>query len=114
MAASIAAIFNRDKQARWYADRHMNLDDGVVRIYYLPTNAPPREIRLLEVNRMLAETTPLEPIDFGVGMNGEDAHTLYVLDVTPAQWEAIQRDEVRLPEGWTLDNSQELTRPQNS
>ena len=32
----------------------------------------------------------MQPIDFGVDIGGEDAHTLMVLDVTPAQWENIR------------------------
>jgi hypothetical protein len=101
--------FDRDSHARWYARRHLDTDDGVVRILYLPRDAPPREIRFLEVNTMISETPP-EPIDFGVNIGGEDAHTLYVLDVTPAQWEAIQAGTMPLPAGWTLDGSQELGR----
>jgi hypothetical protein len=63
----------------------------------------------LEVNRMISETTTPEPIDFGVDIGGADAHTLYVLDVTPSQWEASQRSEMGLPAGWVLDDeSQEL------
>jgi hypothetical protein len=92
----------------------MDIDDGVVRILYLPTNAPPREIRFLEVNRMVSETTPPEPIDFGVDIGGADAHTLYVLDVTPAQWEVLQRGEMALPDGWTLEGSRELRRRDKS
>ena len=86
----------------------MDIDSGVVSIHYLPTNAPPREIRFLEVNRLISETTPLEPIDFGVDIGNSNAHTLYVLDVTPAQWDAIHRGEMPLPDGWTLDGSQPL------
>jgi hypothetical protein len=88
----------------------MDIDNGVMRILHLPTNAPPREIRFLEVNRMISEMTPPEPIDFGVDIDGENPHTLYVLDVTPAQWEAIQARTMPLPAGWTLDDSQELGR----
>ena len=57
---------------------------------------------------MISKTTPPEPIDFGVDIDGDDAHTLYVLDVTPAQWEAIQAGTMPLPSGWTLEGSQEL------
>lgn len=109
MPGTTATAFDRDSQALWYARRHLDTDTGVERIYYLPTNAPPREIRFLEVNRMISETTPPEPIDFGVDISSANAHTLYVLDVTPSQWEAIQRGEMGLPDGWVLDdNSQEL------
>ena len=111
MPGTTEAVFDRERLARWYAGRHMAIDDAVERILYLPTNAPPREIRFLEINRMIAETTPLEPIDFGADAGAPDAHTLLVLDVTPTQWEAISRGEISLPDGWTYDEkSQELGR----
>ena len=100
--------FDRDKLARWYAKRHLDTDTGVVGIFYLPKGAPAREIRFLEINKLISETTPLEPIDFGVDIGGADAHTLYVLDVTPGQWEAIQKGTLALPHGWTLQASQEF------
>lgn len=103
-------VFDRDRYARWYAQRHFDIDRAIERILYLPANSPGREIRLLEVNGMISETTPPEPIDFGVDAGEADAHTLYVLDVTPAQWEAIQAGEISLPAGWSLDDSQELGR----
>jgi len=108
MSSSTETAFDRDSLASLYAKRHLDTDSGVARIYYLPTNAPPREIRFLEVNRLISETTPLAPIDFGVGVNDAERHTLYVLDVTPSQWDAIQRQEISLPAGWTLDGKQEL------
>lgn len=109
MPGMTETIFDRDAMALSYARRHFETDKGVERIYHLPTNAPPREIRFLEVNRLIAETAPPEPIDFGVDIDGANAHTLYVLDVTPSQWEAIRKNEMHLPDGWVLDeNSQEL------
>lgn len=110
MSETTEIAFDRDSLARWYASRHMDIDSGVERIFYLPKNAPGREIRFLEVNRLISETTPLEPIDFGVDIGGSDAHTLFVLDVTPAQWEAIRNETLDLPEGWTLDGRQEFVR----
>ena len=76
-------------------------------MYYLPAHAPEREIRFLELNDLMAvrENDPLEPIDFGVDMDGAESHTLLVLDVTPAQWDRIRRGELPLPDGWTLDDA---------
>lgn len=108
MSATTEAAFDRDNLARQYARRHLEIDSGVEEIHYLPANAPPREIRFLEVNRLISETTPLEPIDFGVAIDGADAHTLYVLDVTPDQWDAVRNGKLRLPAGWTLDGMQTL------
>ena len=103
-----AETFDRDNLARWYARRHLDTDAGVERILFLPKNAPPREIRFLEVNRLISEMTPPEPIDFGVDIGGAEAHTLYVLDVTPSQWDAIQRNELSLPAGWTLEDAEAI------
>ena len=110
MAGTAETTFDRDDFAEWYARRHLQTDAGVAEIHYLPTNAPPREIRLLEINKLISETTPLQPIDFGVDIGAAEGHTLYVLDVTPAQWEAIRNNQLSLPEGWTLDNEQVLGR----
>jgi hypothetical protein len=110
IASTTEIAFDRDGQARWYAKRHLETDSGVVEIHYLPTGAPPREIRFLEVNRLISGTTPLEPIDFGVDIGGAEGHTLNVLDVTPAQWDAVRKGELVLPAGWTLDNAQTLAR----
>lgn len=115
MPKTAATISDRDGLARWYARRHFEIDAGVERIFYLPTNAPSREIRLLEVNRLISETASPAPIDFGVDVDGDNAHTLYVLDVTPSQWEAIQKNELELPKGWVLDDhSQDMGRQQSA
>jgi hypothetical protein len=98
-------LFDRDAIAKQYADRHLKVDPGVVEIHYLPTNAPAREIRFLEVNGKIIETSHLEPIDFGVDVEGVNHHVLLVLDITPTQWQAIQGGKLDLPEGWSLDNS---------
>lgn len=99
--------FDRDSMARWYAKRHLKTDPGILTVYYLPAGAPAQEIRLVEINEMIADRNeaPLEPIDFGVDIGGVNGHTLMVLDVTPNQWEKIRRDELELPDGWSLNNA---------
>ena len=71
--------FNRDEAARWYANRHLKTDPGIREVYYLPRGSPEREIRLLEVNDLMADRQedPLEAIDFGVDIDGTNAHTLF-------------------------------------
>ncbi|MGH7134313.1 MAG: hypothetical protein ACREHD_01150 [Pirellulales bacterium] len=102
------AAFDRDRLAEWYGHRHYRTDAGVQRIFYLPANSPPREIRLLEVNGLIPEMSPLQPIDFGVDIGGAEAHTLYVLDVTANQWQAIENGELELPSGWSLEGKKEI------
>jgi hypothetical protein len=92
--------------ARWYAKEHLKTDPGIVSVYYLPTNADDREIRFVEVNNLIGDRSDeiLEPIDFGIDMGMETAHKLYVLDVTPEQWNRIKSLQLSLPGNWSLDN----------
>lgn len=103
---------SRDVAARSYANRHLKTDPGIREVYYLPTGAPEREIRFVEINEQIAnrERDPLEPIDFGIETNGATALRLMVLDVTPAQWEKISRKELSLPQGWTLKDATHFSR----
>jgi hypothetical protein len=104
--------FDRDAKARWYASRHLKTDPGIRTVYYLPADAPEREIRFIEVNDLIADRDnyPLEPIDFGVDIGGGEGHTFLVLDVTPAQWEKISKKELQLPKGWSLDGAVPFSR----
>lgn len=108
MTTDAPTTFDRDAMAKWYARRHLEFDPGVDRIYHLPVKAPPREIRFLEVNHEIFAITPLEPIDFGVDIRSAEGHTLNVLDVTPDQFPAIERNELPLPDGWELKGHQIL------
>lgn len=92
--------------AEWYAREHLNTDPGIQTIHYLPAGAGDREIRFIEVNTLLADRTDdaLEPIDFGVDMGSDNAHKLYVLDVTQNQWTRLESGELALPNGWSLED----------
>jgi hypothetical protein len=102
-----AVRFDRDSLARWYAGQHLRTDPGIVSVHYLPENADEREIRLIDVNRLICVRTDesLEPIDFGVDFGTDSEHKLRVVDVTPEQWERIQTGSLPLPSGWNLANS---------
>ena len=109
----IETTFNRDEMARWYATQHLEMDSGTKIIYYLPAGTPEREIRFLEVNDQIIarDAAPLEPLDFGVDIRGAEGHTLLILDVTPAQWERINKKELPLPKDWSLDHAIPFSRP---
>jgi len=100
--------FNRDAMAAWYARQHLNTDPGIVQVWYLPTNAEERVIRLLEINDLIADRDDnvLEAVDFGVDRYSENEHQLLVLDVTPSQWGRINNHHLSLPRGWTLKEAQ--------
>ncbi|MEX2288290.1 MAG: hypothetical protein WD648_14440 [Planctomycetaceae bacterium] len=99
--------FDRDSVARWYAKQHLKTDPGVSSVYFLPKNAGEREIRFIEINDLLADRNDhaLEPIDFGIDMGTENAHNLFVLDVTPTQWERIRAGNLQLPDDWSLEEA---------
>lgn len=107
--------FDRDSMARWYAKQHLKTDPGIRTVYYLPTNAPDREIRFIEINELVADRNDdsLEPIDFGVDAGMESEHKLFVLDVTPSQWNRIKRSSLPLPQGWTLKEAVSFPRKKN-
>jgi hypothetical protein len=101
-----ATQFNRDSMAHWYAKQHLKTDPGIRSVFYLPTHSPDREIRFIEINELVVDRNDdtLEPIDFGVDTGMESQHQLFVLDVTPKQWERIEHHLLPLPQGWSLDN----------
>jgi hypothetical protein len=102
-----ATQFDRDSTAAWYAEEHLKTDPGIVSVHYLPNNSDDREIRFVEVNRLIGDRTDdvLQPIDFGIDMGTDNAHKLFVLDVTPEQWERIKARELDLPGNWSLDGA---------
>lgn len=99
-----ATQFDRDSKASWYAKQHLKTDPGIRSVNYLPTDAPEREIRLIEVNELIAAMNDdsLEPLDFGVDTGMESEHKLFVLDVTPDQWDRIEQGSLTLPPDWSL------------
>jgi hypothetical protein len=96
--------FDRDSMARWYAKQHLKVDEGIEKVIYLPTNAGEREIRFLEINtEMLDPDDHLEPISYGVDMGTGNEHVLWIIDVTPEQYERIRNNTLQLPNNWNLD-----------
>ena len=82
-------------------------DPGIVAVYFLPNNADKREIRFVEVNSLIGDRNDdvLEPIDFGIDMGMDTEHKLFVLDVTPDQWNRIQKYDLNLPGNWSLEKA---------
>ena len=102
-----ALQFDLDAMARWYAHAHLKTDPGIQSVHYLPHLAGDKDIRLVEVNHLLAEQldSSLVPIDFGVDTGTDTEHRLFVLDVTPTQWQRIKSGTLPLPHGWSLKDA---------
>ena len=99
----IDTSFNRKSWAQTYARKHLETDSGIRLVIFLPEGAPADEIRLVEINEQIAvrDDDLLEAIDFGVDCDSPNAHRLKVLDITPGQWERIERNLISLPDGWS-------------
>jgi hypothetical protein len=96
---------SKEEFVDWIVKEHFAADKGIVKIVYLPADAPAEEVRLLEVNSLasLPENGPVEAVDFMPDVEGVP-FTLFVADVTPRQFEAIVNRQLDLPRGWRLEN----------
>jgi hypothetical protein len=96
---------DRGRIAEWVAKLHMSTDGSIRQVYYLPTDAPPREIRLLEINeRISAPEDQPEPLDFGLEVAGLTLR-LSVADVSKDQLEKMKQDPSNLPPGWKWEGA---------
>jgi len=95
---------SKDQFAVWMARQHLAIDKGIVKIAYLPGNAPADEVRLLEANALasLPENAPVEAVDFMPDIDGV-SFSLYVADVTLRQFESVVNGQLKLPTGWSLE-----------
>ena len=93
----------RDEVAAWLARTHFVVDVNIREVWYVPTGAPPDEIRFLEVNdRYLGPEHGMTPVVFHIN-DPEIPFRLLVVDVSSDELDQCLRDPSRLPAGWSLD-----------
>jgi hypothetical protein len=96
---------SKDGVARRLAEAHFHVDPGLTSIYRLV--APDREasatepIKLLEVSNE-TPASGVMPISFGPHMPSGIIFPSVIVEVTPEEFERIQRREMPLPHGWEL------------
>ncbi len=97
---------SRAQVAEWVAKRHMGADGGIHQVWFLQLGSPAGEIRLLEVSeRFTGEAAKIEPIDFGLDIEGAK-YKLLVADVSVEQLEKIKADPAKLlPKDWKIDGA---------
>lgn len=107
MTTTAVVPFDRQAWARHYALNHMDVDPGTMQVYFLPDQAPEREIRLVEINDSMVEreAASREALDFGVDVDADSPARLIVVDLTPGQWTRVTSGELPLPDGWSLDGA---------
>jgi len=110
MSTVSTKVFCAESWAKTYAQAHYKTDPGLVDVYFVPAPADVREVRLIEVNEMLAEREGdlVEPWVMRADADGDDAHNIAILDVTPSQWKRVSTDGGPLPPGWTLEGCKQI------
>jgi hypothetical protein len=101
------AVSNKDEVAKKLAHKHYDIEPGITRIFKL-RDKPEFEglastpIKLLEVN---VDTAPsgIMPLYFGPVPSSGIPYPSVIVEVTPEEFERIKVHELKLPEGWTID-----------
>ncbi len=97
---------DKDEVAKKLALKHFDIEPGITRIFKL-RDKPEFEtllsapIKLLEIN---ADTAPtgIMPLHFGPMPGSGIPYPSVIVEVTPNEFEKIQSQELKLPDGWTI------------
>jgi hypothetical protein len=103
----------KDEVVTSLAAQHFRVEPDlsrVVRIVSANENAPDEPIKLLEVNAATVATGSVEA--FGFAPTPAVPFATLIAEVTPEEYARIERNEIRLPEGWSLANAQQIPRPE--
>jgi hypothetical protein len=100
-------VSDKDEVAKKLANKHYDIEPGITRIFKLRdrpeleglSSAP---IKLLEVN---SDTAPsgIMPLHFGPMPGSGIPYPSVIVEVTPDEFERIKAHELKLPDGWTID-----------
>ena len=104
-------MLTREQAAQDLAEAHYSMDRSVRQIYRLVgdhEDAPQEPLKLLEVN---ADTLPagIVPVALGAIPSQGIAFPVVVVEITPTEFEQLERGELPLPHGWRRDGA--LPRP---
>ncbi|MFZ5480616.1 MAG: hypothetical protein ACOZNI_27885 [Myxococcota bacterium] len=94
----------KEAAARAIADYHRLAEDSIVLIarYRSSEHEPDSEpIRLLEVN---ADTPASGIVPVHFGPTRDTPYPIVVIEITPEEYRGLVAGELRLPDGWRLQN----------
>jgi len=101
------------RAAKHLARKHFEVEPGLTRIMRYSGSPsiefmPSEPIKLLEVN---ADTVPsgVMPLHFGPSVASGIIFPSVIIEVTPEEYDKIEKNELRLPEGW--QTSEDLSKP---
>jgi hypothetical protein len=86
---------------------HFELEENLEKVIWIRSRATP-EICLLEINSDTFATGMVQSFYFPP--SEEIPYPLILAEVTPEEWQKILRDEIELPEGWSLENHKAFER----
>jgi hypothetical protein len=100
-------VSDKDEVARKLAHKHYDIEPGIIRIFKLRdkpefeslSSAP---IKLLEIN-VDTSSLGIMPLHFGPVPGSGIPYPSVIVEVTPDEFERIQLQELKLPDGWTID-----------
>jgi len=86
---------------------HFELDESLEKVIWIKPAATP-EIQLLEINAATPATGDV--MSFYFPPSDEMPYSLFLAEVTPEEWQKVLRNEIPLPEGWSLENHKVFSR----
>ncbi len=102
----------KDEAARELADWHFGVEPDLKRVIRIVTDdedSVGEPIKLLEVNEGTVATGSVEAFAFAPSTSVP--FPVVIAEVTPEEYERIERKEIALPEGWSLSKAQLFERP---
>jgi hypothetical protein len=95
--------------ARRLAESHYAIEPGLRRIHRLTRtdgaeDAPGEPIKFLEVNENTI-AAGMQPLHFGPQPSHGITCPSIIVEVTPGEFEQIERGELKLPDGWALGDA---------
>jgi hypothetical protein len=94
----------KDETARLLADAHFRLDQGITRIFRVveaDESDSSRPVKLLEVNPMTTEVG-ISPVGMTADPRRGVFHSSVVIEISPDEFECLQRGELKLPDNWRV------------
>src|SRR5574341_120761 len=86
---------------------HFELDPSLEKVIWINSDKT-GEIRLLEIT---PETFPAgEVLSYYFPSDDEFPYATIMAQITPEEWQKVLRNEISLPEGWTLENYKTYSR----
>jgi hypothetical protein len=105
---------DHEEAARRLAQKHYLYEPGITEIRAITSGAirgPNEPIKLLEVNTNTI-ASGIMPLRFDAAPASGIPFPSVIVEVTPEEYEQIKRNELKLPEGWSLGPLLPRTNPE--